>query len=78
MYDNSTTDTQRHHNAQNKPMLSLREIDYIFLAFNFDKLHYLGPVILNTATSTRTTIQSTVKRTGSWYFNDIAIIIKKE
>jgi hypothetical protein len=28
MYDNSTTDTQRHHNAQNKPMISLRYIQF--------------------------------------------------
>ena len=77
MYDNSTTDTQLHHNAQNKPMLSLRVIDHTFLIFRF-KLHYLGPVFLNTSISTMTTIQSTVKRTGSGYFNDIVSITKVE
>ena len=78
MYDNSTTDTQRHHNAQNKPMISLREIGHSFLTFSFNKLHYLGTVILNTTISTMTTIQSTVKRTGSEQYNDITIIIKIE
>jgi hypothetical protein len=76
MYDNSITDTQRHHNAQNKPLISLREIGHSFVAFSFNKLHFLGTVILNTTISTMTTIQSTVKRMGSEQYNDTAIIIK--
>jgi len=78
MYANSTTDTKRHHNAHNKPMISLREIDHSFLAFSFNKLHYLGTVILNTTISTMATIQSTVKRTVSEQYNDVTIIIKIE
>jgi hypothetical protein len=70
------TDTLRHHNAQNKPMISLREIGHSFVAFSFNKLHYLGTVILNTTISTMTTIQSTVKRTGSEQYNDITIMLK--
>jgi hypothetical protein len=76
MYDNSITDTQWHHNAQNKPLISLREIGHSFVAFSFNKLHFLGTVILNTTISTMTTIQSTVKRMGSEQYNDTAIIIK--
>ena len=76
MYDNSITDTQQHHNAQNKPMISLIEIGHMFLAFSFNRLHYLGTVILNTTISTMTTIQSTVKRTRPEQHNDVAIIIK--
>jgi hypothetical protein len=76
MYDNSITDTQWHHNAQNKPLISLREIGHSFVAFSFNKLHFLGTVILNTTISTMTTIQSTVKRMGSEQYNDVAIIIK--
>jgi hypothetical protein len=76
MYDNSITDTQRHHNAQNKPLISLREIGHSFVAFSFNKLHFLGTVILNTTLSIMTTIQSTVKRMGSEQYNDTAIIIK--
>jgi hypothetical protein len=76
MYDNSITDTQWHHNAQNKPLISQREIGHSFVAFSFNKLHFLGTVILNTTISTMTTIQSTVKRMGSEQYNDTAIIIK--
>jgi hypothetical protein len=78
MYDNSIADTQRYHTAHNKPMLSLREIGHSFLAFSFNKLHYLGTVSLNTTTSTMTKIQSTVKRTGSEQYNDITIMLKIE
>ena len=79
MYANSIADTQRYHNAQNKPMMSPREIAHSFLAFiGFNKLHYLGTVILNTTTSTMTKIQSTVKRTGSEQYNDITIMLKIE
>ena len=78
MYDNSIADTQRYHNAQNKPMISLRKIGHSFLAFNFNKLHYLGTVILNTTISTMTKIQSSVKRTGSEQYNDITIMLKIE
>jgi hypothetical protein len=52
----------------------MREIGLRLSSFN--KLHYLESVILNTTTLIMTTIQSTVKRTGSEQYNDIAIIIK--
>jgi len=55
-------------------MIILRDIHLSF--FSFNKLHYLESVILNTTTLTMTTIQSTVKRTDSEQYNDIAIIIK--
>jgi hypothetical protein len=70
--------TYTYHNAQNKPILSLREIGHSFLTFSFNKLHYLGTVILNTTISTMTKIQSTVKRTGSELYNDITIMLKIE
>ena len=78
MYGNSIADTQRYHNAQNKPMISLREIGHSFLAFTFSKLHYLRTVILHTTISTMTNKQSTVKRTGSEQYNDITIMLKIE
>jgi hypothetical protein len=57
-----------------KPMKIMREIDLSLFIFN--NLHYLESVILNTTTLTMTTIQSTLKRTGTEQYNDIAIIIK--
>ena len=56
MYDNSITDTQRYHNAQNKPMISLRYIGHSFLAFSFNNLHYLGTVILKNINHDNNTI----------------------
>ena len=55
-------------------MIILREIGLSFFSFNL--LHYLESAILNTTTLAMTTIQSTVKRTVSEQYNDIAIIIK--
>ena len=58
----------------NKPMIIMREIGLSLSRVN--KLHYLESVILNTKTLTMTTIQSTVTRTGSEQYYDVAIIIK--
>jgi hypothetical protein len=55
-------------------MIIMREIGLSLFIFN--NLHYLESIILNTTTLTMTTIQSTLKRTGTEQYNDIAIIIK--